>query len=378
MKIKFVFNFFKFLISKIIAYFYKPFLKEKIFLFCERGFDAQDNAFIMYEYFVKKGYKCKYLITKKSKDFSKINIKDYIEYDSFKHFFYLNLACCVISTHAHNFLGTHASKLNKFYNIKAKFIFLQHGIIKDDLPALYYKNFKCDLFVTSCFTEYSYVLNNFGYKDKGVLRCTGMPRFDFLENTAKDPYKILIMPTFRKYLNASNFKESLYYKKICSLLSNKKLIEFCKMNNILILFYPHIEIHPHLSNFFGLENEVVKIVKYGEFSVQNLLKECHFLITDYSSVAFDFAYMQKPIAYYQFDKEDFLEYHYGKGYFDYEKMGFGPVFEDEQKLINYFIDAFNRKSFLFVDRSVNFFNVRDNKNRERILNLVKIILGETL
>ena len=60
------------------------------------------------------------------------------------------------------------------------------------------------------------------------------------------------------------------------------------------------------------------------------------MITDYSSVAFEMAYLKKPVLYYQFDEEDFfnLEYHSGqRGYFDYRKDGFGPVVTTEEELL---------------------------------------------
>lgn len=58
-----------------------------------------------------------------------------------------------------------------------------------------------------------------------------------------------------------------------------------------------------------------------EKSYRDAFAEGSMMITDYSSVAFEFAYLRKPIVYYQFDKKAFFEKHtYRKGYFDYEKM----------------------------------------------------------
>lgn len=49
------------------------------------------------------------------------------------------------------------------------------------------------------------------------------------------------------------------------------------------------------------------------------------MVTDYSSVAFDFAYMKKSLVYAQFDREAFFEGQtYDEGYFNYETDGFGP------------------------------------------------------
>ena len=51
------------------------------------------------------------------------------------------------------------------------------------------------------------------------------------------------------------------------------------------------------------------------------------LVTDYSSVAFNAAYLDRPVVYYQFDRDDVVRGRAPrrKGYFDYERDGFGPV-----------------------------------------------------
>jgi CDP-glycerol glycerophosphotransferase (TagB/SpsB family) len=51
------------------------------------------------------------------------------------------------------------------------------------------------------------------------------------------------------------------------------------------------------------------------------------VITDYSSMAFNAAYIDRPVVYFQFDRTRFLDGgHIGRhGYFDYHRDGFGPV-----------------------------------------------------
>ena len=48
----------------------------------------------------------------------------------------------------------------------------------------------------------------------------------------------------------------------------------------------------------------------------------------------DFAYMKRPVLYYQFDKERFRNEHLSKSYFDFEDDGFGPVCTDLDVLLN--------------------------------------------
>ena len=72
-------------------------------------------------------------------------------------------------------------------------------------------------------------------------------------------------------------------------------------------------------------NKDIIIADKDTFDVQDLLIRSQILITDYSSVFFDFAYMKKPEIFFQFDNERYRNSHYKEGYFSYELDGFGKV-----------------------------------------------------
>ena len=63
--------------------------------------------------------------------------------------------------------------------------------------------------------------------------------------------------------------------------------------------------------------------------------ESALLVTDYSSVFFDFAYMKKPLTYWQFDRELFFKEQYGEGYFNFFNDGFGPVCSEKDEVIDF-------------------------------------------
>ncbi|MDD7182833.1 CDP-glycerol glycerophosphotransferase family protein [Peptostreptococcus porci] len=111
-----------------------------------------------------------------------------------------------------------------------------------------------------------------------------------------------------------------------------------------------------------------------EYDVQTLLKESLMMITDISSVAFDFAYMKKPLVYYQKVPDD----KYNKGYFDYIEDGFGEVILDEENLIDtiesYFNNGFEMKD-KYVKRVDESFNIRDNNNSQRIFDAIIDLIG---
>jgi CDP-glycerol glycerophosphotransferase len=100
-----------------------------------------------------------------------------------------------------------------------------------------------------------------------------------------------------------------------------------------------------------------------------MILESSALITDFSSVFFDFTYMLRPTLYYQFDSAEYRRGHYKEGYFSYEKDGFGPVVNTcsdladqiERLLVNNFA-----LESPYAERANSFFERRDDKNCERI------------
>ena len=97
------------------------------------------------------------------------------------------------------------------------------------------------------------------------------------------------------------------------------------------------------------------------------------MITDYSSVFTDFAYMKKPVIYYQYDKEDYLLKHVNAGlnssYFDFTKDGFGEVVNNEDTLISTIESYLKNKCKIkqkYLKRINNFFVLNDDKNCDRI------------
>ena len=61
----------------------------------------------------------------------------------------------------------------------------------------------------------------------------------------------------------------------------------------------------YLKNFDNIElSENVKILP-ADAEITQELEKSEILITDYSSVAYDFYYLNKPIIFFQFDKDEY-------------------------------------------------------------------------
>ena len=91
--------------------------------------------------------------------------------------------------------------------------------------------------------------------------------------------------------------------------------------------------HPLLS-LLRHQDYVEVIDQLATPSLHPLFAKTALLVTDYSSVAFEIAYIEKPVIYYQFDAEQFYGGgHLGfAGYFDFARDGFGPICETEVNL----------------------------------------------
>ncbi|MBP1967064.1 CDP-glycerol glycerophosphotransferase family protein [Paenibacillus aceris] len=359
---------------------------QDIWLISERRGEVRDNGYHLFKY-IREKYPFKkvyYVIDFNSDDLRHIeHYGNIIFYDSFKHFVYYVMAKKLVCAH----LGSTVPespicwKAEELGILKKKRAFIQHGITKETLPQLMYPNTKANLFVCGAQPEYHFVSKRFGYPDQAV-KYLGLCRFDELHNFSIEK-QILLMPTWRQWFgftpksgrNEEEIKEFInsdYYKRFQSLLNNKQIDKILKESNVKLVFYPHHEMQGYL-NAFSTRSSNIIIANERDYDVQKLLKESALLITDYSSIAFDFAYMRKPVIYYQFDVNMYFEKHYPKGYFEYDRDGFGPTVHKEDELISGIEDLVSRdlsNDQRYLERINLFFPLFDRNNCERNYNLI--------
>ena len=227
------------------------------------------------------------------------------------------------------------------------------------------------MFITSGKPEYENVLANYGYSPEQVAY-TGFPRLDEWHQINTNPKLIALMPTWRIYLAQDpnvQFERTNYYKAYNYLISNEGLSDFLISNGLKLVFYLHHEMRKYVDLFQTRCPNIDIVYKDEDYDIQELLKESALLITDYSSVHFDFAYMGKPVLYYQFDREEFWEKQYKQSDFDAAKDGFGPVALDKEELIANLKEAYDDGFKLQGDykrRMEQFYVLRDENNCERV------------
>lgn len=354
--------------------------KRKLLLVTEDGHTARDNGYHFYKY-IKTNHPedyCFYVIDKKSEGYDKV--KEYgniIQYGSLKHWLYYLSANYNISNHKNGnpnaplFYVIHV--ILGLYNNR---VFLQHGITINDGIWLYYKNTKFKYFICGAKKEYEFISEKFGYPEGNVIY-TGFPRFDNLYNNNVNKKQILIMPTWRNWLSRETnalgekyeFKKTDYYKNWNSFLNNSKFIKFIEKNNLQVLFYPHINMQKFLKDF-NVKSKNIKITS-TKTDIQKVLKESSIMITDYSSVFMDFAYMCKPILFYQFDYNEFRQKQYGEGYYNY-KDGLCISVEKCDDLVDELIKLYEKGlNNKYLKKMNDFFELKDQKNCERIYQYLK-------
>lgn len=358
----------------------QPFNRKQIWLISDKANRADDNGEAFFLYLREKrpkGIVPYFLIEKGSEDYKKLSkYGKVVPYMSWKHKMLHLMADYTISAYSHDEINNPFRGYDGGYRDllqKCTYVFLQHGVIKDDLSIgtnKYHKNIK--MFVCSALREYESILQNphYGYTSKEVV-LTGLPRYDRLYHDEKRA--IVIMPTWRRELFGDyhakdsrwdlkpGFEESGYYKFYQGLLNNSRLLNAAKRWDYEINFVPHPILFPYI-DAFSVPNEV-KLwgtdVVYRKMFAENKL-----LITDFSSVAFDFAYLRKPVLYVHFDKN-----HYQEGYFDYERDGFGEVEYDLDGTIDRIIEYMQNGCRLkekYRQRIDHFFAFQDKNNCRRV------------
>lgn len=363
---------------------------ENLWLFIDRADNADDNAEHFYRY-VKNNHPDQaavFVLSRKSSDWERLKVEGFnlIPFGTEAHRKALKRCSMILSSHLTYYVRDYLGR--RLCNHK-KLVFLQHGIIKDDLSS-WLNSFDLDLFVTSSKEEHhsiSHKNSPYFISEESVVR-TGLPRHDALvENIDKETKSILIMPTWRRslvdrfegseWIGIDNFQDTDYFKNYQHLINSQGLKELAIKHNYRIIF----SLHPNFviyKNLFTIPSWVEFLLPGVDESYQSLFKQSSLMITDYSSVALEMAVIKKPVIYYQFDESSIFSgtHTYSKGYFDYRENGFGPVVNVESELLSA-LENFMMKGHIqqpWLSRLNDYDVFRDGNNCKRLWEEIKNII----
>lgn len=208
-------------------------------------------------------------------------------------------------------------------------ILTQHGItfFKDNFisPNMYGQNI-FDKVMVSNDIERDIFIRRGNYLPENIIY-NGLFRWDKLLPVKRSGKKrrIFIYFTYRRYLfRLRNMEDSVYIRTISELINHPGLRQILEKNDVELDIAQHHSISQR--NMAILDN--VRLV--GENDIGSAKKNADLLITDFSSMCFDFLIQDKPVIFLKIpDSEDCLRYNYSQDTADpwrgKEHLGFNPA-----------------------------------------------------
>lgn len=240
-----------------------------------------------------------------------------------------------------------------FLNFRRTVIHLTHGVpIKNSglcekrisiLKKIYYKtiqtNISFSLATSECFR--TFIAKHIGIANNKVI-INGLPRFDTLyknryESINKSGKDILILyaPTWRQYAAVQLFPFVDFDFYI--------LEKFLKDNNIIIYLRMHPDYEASIDEKF-INSKQFKIFSGTDYpDINNYLANFDMLITDYSSIFYDFMIFDRPMFFFNYDYD---EYEKNIGFaVNYEEYAVGYKPKTQCEFLSDVMDALANDTF---------------------------------
>ena len=372
--------------ARVLYWLTKPFFKKNIWIVSESNLQAQENGYDLYRWIEEHASDVDvyYVIDKSSPVVSKFcGKKSWLAFGTVKQVFYLFHANRIISTHGLWMIPDEVGFLKKMTRktLSAKRIMLNHGLcfLKNGKRFYHKSKFPLNDLVMTLSPKHKAIFTDiYGYDDRDVV-IAGFPRYDSLidsSQNAKWSNIILFMPTFRD--NEQNlgdkFKLTDMFNRINLLVNDFRIKKSLLSDDCHLVIYLHQNIQSYIPFLKHLENDRVKILSQTDFTVTELLKMSKLLITDYSSVLFDFSYMNKPFISYQFDYDSFVSSREDKAIIDMRTELPGDIVDTHEQLVD---EILHQIKSGFVMKSNHkkmvsqYFSYQDQNNCARVYQAIK-------
>ncbi|RBL99628.1 hypothetical protein C1H84_14530 [Glutamicibacter soli] len=349
---------------------------------------ANDNAEHLYREILQKhrDINAWFVLNRNSNDWERLSKEGFrlLPYGEVDYLAALIRSVVFASSHMDKYISDPLPEYLKKYR-RWKFVFLQHGITKDDLSA-WFNSKDISLLITSTNDEYRSIIDpesNYRFGSKEV-ELTGFPRHDkLMDHHFTRPAWMLLSPTWRDWLfvtdpaNGSKtlipeFSTSDFAQNWQQVLQSNELFLAAKRQGLEIAFLPHPFLEPYLDELDIPEH--IRILSWNELPFAEVLAQTALLITDYSSTAFEAAYIGRPVVYFQFDDDLVLNgaHTYERGYFDYTKDGFGPCVHLPNQVVDAAVSLLEEgEDLLYIRRKHETFKYRDRNNSKRVVSAIR-------
>lgn len=341
----------------------------------ETGFKAQDTGLHLFRYLRQNHPEidARFVVHGDSPDRQRVeSVGPVLVHGTPGHAKAVLLASRLIGSHHPDYLYPVRTRefKRKVYGTK---VFQQHGIMGTKWMANLYgrgvAGFETDCFLVSSPSEKAMIERDFGYRSKRVV-VTGLARFDALLAPSSAKPQLLVIPTWRDWVKVEqDLLESEFYERWAGLLRSPEFQHATREAgwDVKLILHPNFREFAH-----AFEAANVTVVRQGEETVQELLRTSAVLLTDYSSVAFDFALLGRSVVYFQFDRERFL----GKrgSHLDLDKDLPGEIAFDEDSVIQALGAASERggtATSRAKEQAQRFFPMMDQRSAARVYDAVK-------
>lgn len=303
-------------------------------------------------------------------------------YQSFKHVLYFLLADVhVTSEGGYNPITPRIEPYRDLMGHQLR-VWSGHGIIHHEMSGLYGKdrqNF--NLMTLGAKREREAMLGGLWGYEPDELVLTGLPRWDFREH--RPGRRIYFIFTWRNELALDRdlrtfqriyddtFAASEFCRRLNAILASPELRDGARTHGYTLCFVPHPLLLPAMRYFTFPEHiEVFNQTKRYE----EIYADADLLVTDYSSVAMDMAYLGKPVVYYQFDRERFYATQgYTPSFYSWDEDGFGAVVRTHEEAVARILEYMRTgcvREAEYDRRAGGFFPPRDKENGARALRAI--------
>jgi len=347
---------------------------KKVWLIGEReGRSAEENGYIFFQYCrTQKNRDHIFYVVDKNFKRNNVNNNDHILVKgSFKYILALGKAKFAIFN---NNIWDVCPKMNPSRFPDLKKIFLTHGVASYG-PGVYMRGRAdgFDTIVVSSQRECDLLKYEWFVSDPSKFLVSGLPRFDnLLDADAKK--EILFCPTWRKSLatlDRGRFLKSSFFTTVYGLLNDPRLSRFLNAQDMTFVFRTHFNFEKFIPCFQGALSDRIRIEgSENSRKLQDAIRDARLLITDYSSILWDMAYMHRPVILFQFDREAFLAER-GLHAFGTEesRMKFARMAKTREHVMGH-LEHLGEAGFALTQEEAGcadgFFAYRDSNNCERL------------